>query len=65
MRASFPVALFVEADTVVYAVGLLPCHPLKSELEGRVPVLLVIGNGDTPLTIRQAVDAGFRAGMRV
>jgi len=58
-------ALFVEADSVVYAIGSQPYHPLKFELEGRVPVLHVIGDGDTPLRIRQAVDAGFRVGMGV
>jgi 2,4-dienoyl-CoA reductase (NADPH2) len=53
---------FVEADTVVYAIGAQPYNPLAYELEGRVPSLQVIGDCDTPQRVRQAVDAGFRAG---
>jgi pyruvate/2-oxoglutarate dehydrogenase complex dihydrolipoamide dehydrogenase (E3) component len=55
-------ALCVEADSVVYAIGSQPYNPLKFELEGRVPVLHVIGDCETPQRVRQAVDAGFRVG---
>jgi len=34
-------------------------------LEGRVPVLKVIGDGGDPQRVRQAVDAGFRCGMEL
>jgi 2,4-dienoyl-CoA reductase (NADPH2) len=56
---------FVEADSVVYAIGSQPYNPLAFELEGRVPLLHVIGDCDTPQRVRQAVDAGFRVGMGV
>ena len=53
---------FVPADTVVYAVGARPHNPLQRALEGRVPVVKVIGDGGEPQRVRQAVDAGFRCG---
>jgi len=53
---------FIAADTVVYAVGARPYNPLHEALEGRVPVLKVIGDGGEPQRVRQAVDAGFRCG---
>lgn len=56
---------FVEADTVVYAVGAQSYNPLAAELEGRVAELHVIGDSDAPQRIRQAVDAGYRAGASV
>ena len=56
---------FVPADTVVYAIGAQPYNPLKYDLEGKVPDLRVIGDCDSPQRVRQAVDAGFRAGAGV
>ena len=55
----------IGADTVVYAVGARPYNPLQEALEGRVPVLKVIGDGGNPQRVRQAVDAGFRCGMEL
>jgi 2,4-dienoyl-CoA reductase (NADPH2) len=55
----------IPADTVVYAVGARPYNPLREALEGRVPVLKVIGDGGNPQRVRQAVDAGFRCGMEL
>jgi len=55
----------IPADTVVYAVGARPYNPLREALEGRVPVLKVIGDGGDPQRVRQAVDAGFRCGMEL
>lgn len=55
--------LFIEADTVVYAIGSQAYNPLQTELEGRVPELHVIGDSDTPQRVRQAVDAGHRVGL--
>ena len=56
---------FVEAETVVYAIGSQAYNPLESELEGRGPELHVIGDSQTPQRVRQAVDAGFRVGNGV
>jgi len=50
------------ADSVVYAVGSRPDTALQQALEGRVPELHVIGDGDQAQRVRQAVDAGFRLG---
>jgi 2,4-dienoyl-CoA reductase (NADPH2) len=55
----------IPADTVVYAVGARPHNPLQEALEGRVPVLKVIGDGGEPQRVRQAVDAGFRCGREL
>jgi 2,4-dienoyl-CoA reductase (NADPH2) len=55
----------IPADTVAYAVGARPYNPLQEALEGRVPVLKVIGDGGEPQRVRQAVDAGFRCGMEL
>jgi 2,4-dienoyl-CoA reductase (NADPH2) len=55
----------IPADTVVYAVGARPHNPLQAALEGRVPVLRVIGDGGEPQRVRQAVDAGFRCGNQL
>jgi hypothetical protein len=49
----------------VYAVGARPHNPLQESLEGRVPVLKVIGDGGEPQRVRQAVDAGFRCGLEL
>jgi len=53
---------FIPADTVVYAVGSRPYVPLQQALEGRVPVLHVVGDAAEAQRVRQAVDAGFRLG---
>jgi len=50
------------ADSVVYAVGSRPDNSLQQALEGRVPVLHVIGDAAEAQRVRQAVDAGFRLG---
>lgn len=55
----------VAADSVVYAVGSQPYNALRYDLEGRVADLYVIGDCDTPQRVRQAVDAGFRAGVAI
>jgi hypothetical protein len=52
----------IPADTVVYAVGSRPHVPLQPALEGRVPVLHVIGDAAEAQRVRQAVDEGFRIG---
>jgi 2,4-dienoyl-CoA reductase (NADPH2) len=59
------IAETIPADTVVYAVGARPYNPLLAELEGRVPVLKVIGDGGEPQRVRQAIDAGFRCGREL
>ena len=53
------------ADSVVYAVGSRSDTALQEALEGRVADLHVIGDGEQAQRVRQAVDAGFRAGMIV
>jgi 2,4-dienoyl-CoA reductase (NADPH2) len=50
------------ADSVVYAVGSRPDNSLQQALEGRVPVLHVVGDAAEAQRVRQAVDGGFRLG---
>lgn len=55
----------LEADTVVLAVGARAYNPLARGLEGRFAAVTFIGDCATPGKVRQAVDAGFRAGLEV
>jgi 2,4-dienoyl-CoA reductase (NADPH2) len=53
------------ADSVVYAVGSLPDNSLQLALEGCGLEVHVIGDCDQAQRVRQAIDAGFRAGMAI
>jgi 2,4-dienoyl-CoA reductase (NADPH2) len=53
------------ADSVVLAAGARSYNPLAKALEGRIEALHFIGDCLKPQKVRQAVDAGFRAGMEV
>jgi 2,4-dienoyl-CoA reductase (NADPH2) len=53
------------AETVVLAAGARAYNPLAAGLAGKFEAVRFIGDCDTPQKVRQAVDAGFRAGMAV
>jgi len=55
----------IEAESVAYAVGARPYSPLLDELRGRFDAVYPVGDCVTPQRVRQAVEAGFRAGMTV
>jgi len=56
---------FFEADTVVMATGMKPRNYLAAQLEGKVPLLKVVGDCVKPRKVKDAVEEGFLAGMAV
>jgi 2,4-dienoyl-CoA reductase (NADPH2) len=57
--------LFYEADTVVMATGMKPRNMLAGQLEGKVPLLKVVGDCVKPRKVKDAIEEGFLAGMAV
>ncbi|MEW6142474.1 MAG: FAD-dependent oxidoreductase [Chloroflexota bacterium] len=57
--------IFFEADTVVIATGMKPRNSLAQQLEGKVPLLKVVGDCVKPRKVKDAVEEGFLAGMAV
>jgi 2,4-dienoyl-CoA reductase (NADPH2) len=55
----------IEADTIVYAVGMKANKKLAGELEEKVPALYRIGDCIRPREILDAVDEGARIGCQV
>jgi len=55
----------ISADTVIVAVGYKAHASLYKALEGKVPELYCIGNASEPRRILQAVDEGYRTGLRL
>jgi 2,4-dienoyl-CoA reductase (NADPH2) len=53
---------FFEADTVVVAVGMRAVDSLAWELEGKVPLVISVGDCVRPGDIRNAIEGGFLAG---
>ncbi|MFC1926164.1 FAD-dependent oxidoreductase [Chloroflexota bacterium] len=56
---------FFECDTAVLAVGLEANRKLAQELEGRVPNLYLVGDCVAPRRIKESIEEGFRAGLRI
>ena len=54
---------FIEADTVVFALGSRSERDLAEKLQGTVPELHLIGDCVTPRTILEAVAEGSRIGL--
>ena len=53
----------IPADSVVIAAGYRPNDELGKALEGKVPLILRIGDSAEPRRIREAIDDGYRAGL--
>ena len=53
---------FVEADSIVLAVGMRAESRLAEELKNKVARLYVIGDGAQPQGIAEAVENGLRTG---
>jgi NADPH-dependent 2,4-dienoyl-CoA reductase/sulfur reductase-like enzyme len=53
---------FFEADSVVAAVGMRAVDSLACELEGKVPLVIRVGDCMRPGDIRDAIEGGFLAG---
>ncbi|MGB9850650.1 MAG: FAD-dependent oxidoreductase [Moorellaceae bacterium] len=56
---------FVEADTVVYAVGMRPRTEVVEVLRGMVPWFVPVGDCVKPRTVKEAVYEGFCAAMDI
>jgi 2,4-dienoyl-CoA reductase (NADPH2) len=56
---------FFPCDTVILASGYKEDAALASALEGRVPLVLRVGDCVEPQRVKQAVQSGFKAGLEV
>jgi 2,4-dienoyl-CoA reductase (NADPH2) len=56
---------FVPADTVVQADGAAPAHPLFHEFEWMIDELHGAGDALIPRGLEQAIQEGFRLGVRL
>jgi hypothetical protein len=55
-----------EADTIVIAVGYEPWNKLVRAIEGKAGVSVeAVGDCDKVARIAEAVESGFRAGLKV
>ncbi|GAI23903.1 unnamed protein product, partial [marine sediment metagenome] len=59
------VSRFFPADTVVLAMGMVPDKDLLTGLEGKVPMVHVIGDCLEPRRIAEAIEEGFRMGTSI
>jgi 2,4-dienoyl-CoA reductase-like NADH-dependent reductase (Old Yellow Enzyme family)/thioredoxin reductase len=55
----------IEADTVVLAAGSTPNTELAAALKGKVAQVLSVGDCVEPRSIMEAVDEGYKAGLKV
>jgi thioredoxin reductase len=53
----------IPADSVILAVGYQPNDRLFRDLEGRVSNITCIGDAADPQRIREAIKAGYQAGL--
>lgn len=56
---------FVPADTVLLAASRKPAHDLLHEFEWMVDELHGIGDAVVPRGLEQAIQEGFRLGVRI
>ncbi|MDP2719159.1 MAG: NAD(P)/FAD-dependent oxidoreductase [Dehalococcoidia bacterium] len=57
--------VFYDADTVIIATGMRGDNSLAKELEGKVPKVIAVGDCIRARKIMEAVEEGFRAGLKV
>jgi 2,4-dienoyl-CoA reductase (NADPH2) len=65
VRNAKGVESFVEADSVVLAAGAAPAHALFHEFEWMVDELHGVGDALIPRGLEQAIQDGFRLGVRL
>jgi 2,4-dienoyl-CoA reductase (NADPH2) len=65
VRDAKGVETFVPADTVVLASGAKPAHELFHEFEWMVDELHGVGDALIPRGLEQAIQDGFRLGVRL
>ena len=56
---------FFPCDTVVLAVGAKEDNALGLALEGKIPGLYKVGDCLKPQKVKQAVEDGFNAGLKI
>ena len=65
VRNAKGVERFIEADSVVLAAGATPAHALFHEFEWMVDELHGVGDALIPRGLEQAIQEGFRLGVRL
>ena len=55
----------IRAESIVLAVGSQSNQKLLTDLEGKVPEILSVGDCVKPRKAREAIHEGFRAGLCV
>jgi 2,4-dienoyl-CoA reductase (NADPH2) len=56
---------WLEAETIVLALGSVSNNKLLSDLKGRVPQLISVGDCVTPRRMKEAIHEGFWAGLHL
>ncbi|MBT9143259.1 MAG: Cinnamate reductase [Dehalococcoidia bacterium] len=56
---------FIEADSIIIAVGAKSENNLETELRGVIPLLYSVGDCKTPGNILDAIHEGFKVGLEV
>lgn len=56
---------FFEADSVVIAIGMIPVDNISRELADGGTEVYTVGDCVTPASVKEAIESGFVAGLRV
>jgi 2,4-dienoyl-CoA reductase (NADPH2) len=56
---------FIKGDAVVLAVGLKPEKKLLESFRGKAPEIYSVGDCVKPRTIKEAIEEGFKIGMKI
>ncbi len=56
---------FLEADSMMLAVGMKPGNTLAEELQGKVSEVYKVGDRVEPHRVREAIASGFLAALKV
>jgi 2,4-dienoyl-CoA reductase (NADPH2) len=57
--------VYIAADTVIQADGAIPAHPMFHEFEWMIDELHGVGDALIPRGLEQAIQEGFRLGVRL
>ena len=57
--------MFIEADTILLAVGLKPRRDMVESLRGCAPDFVLIGDCLQPATVMEAIHMGYFSAMDV
>ena len=56
---------FINGDAVVLAVGLKSEKTLLNSFQGKAPEIYSVGDCVKPRTIKEAIEEGFKVGMKI